>query len=77
MSLWNEDSPPDDCEPFELGNLEKYQIKDQLLEIALEGDNKTDLFELESAKGSLLVNNLGVVWFNEAKQDVDGADVER
>ena len=27
MSLWDEDSPPEECEPFELGSLEKYAIK--------------------------------------------------
>ena len=71
MSLWDEDSPPDECEPFELGNLEKYAIKDRLLEIALKGDEDTDLLDLEIAKGSLPPGSLGEVWFNEAKRDVE------
>ena len=71
MSLWDEDSPPDECEPFELGNLEKYVMKDRLLEIALKSDEDTDLRGLESAKGSLPPGSLGEVWFNEAKRDVE------
>jgi exodeoxyribonuclease V gamma subunit len=71
MSLWDEDSPPEECEPFELGNLEKYAIKDRLLEIALNGDGHTDFLGLEIAKGSLPPGSLGVVWFNEAKRDVE------
>ena len=71
MSLWDEDSPPEECEPFELGNLEKYAIKDRLLGIALKGDDDTNLLELESAKGSLPPGRLGEVWFNEAKRDVE------
>lgn len=71
MSLWDEDSPPEECEPFELGNLEKYAIKDRLLEIALNGDGHTDFLDLEIAKGSLPPGSLGVVWFNEAKRDVE------
>ena len=71
MSLWDEDSPPDECEPFELGNLEKYAIKDRLLEIALKGDEDTDLLGAEIAKGSLPPGSLGEVWFNEAKRDVE------
>ena len=48
MSLWDEDSPPEECEPFELGNLEKYKIKERLLGIALESGNEEDLLCLWS-----------------------------
>ena len=71
MSLWDEDAPPDECEPFELGSLEKYIIKDRLLRIALEMEDDTDLRALEGAKGSLPPGSLGEVWFNEAKRDVE------
>ena len=71
MSLWDEDSPPEECEPFELGNLEKYLIKDRLLGIALKLDDDPSLFALERAKGSLPPGSLGEVWFNEAKRDVE------
>ena len=43
MYLRNEDPPPEECEPFELGNLQKYIIKDRLLRIALNFDNEADL----------------------------------
>jgi exodeoxyribonuclease V gamma subunit len=71
MSLWDEDAPPDECEPFELGSLEKYLIKDRLLRIALEMEDDTDLLALEGAQGSLPPGSLGEVWFNEAKRDVE------
>ena len=71
MSLWDEDSPPEECEPFELGNLEKYAIKDRLLGIALKLEDEFDLLGLEAAKGSLPPGSLGQVWFHEAKRDVE------
>ena len=71
MSLWDEDSPPEECEPFELGSLEKYAIKNRLLGIALELEDEFDLLGLEGAKGSLPPGSLGQVWFNEAKRDVE------
>jgi exodeoxyribonuclease V gamma subunit len=71
MSLWDEDSPPEECEPFELGSLEKYVIKDRLLGMALELEHKFDLLGLEGAKGSLPPGSLGEVWLNEAKRDVE------
>ena len=73
MSLWDEDSPPEECEPFELGNLEKYAIKHRLLGIALdlENDDDTNFFDIEKAEGSLPPLSLGEVWFNDAKRDVE------
>ena len=71
MSLWDEDSPPDECEPFELGNLDKYKIKERLLGIALESGDEEDLLALERAQGSLPPRSLGEVWYNEARRDVD------
>jgi len=71
MSLWDEDSPLEECEPFELGSLEKYAIKDRLLGMALELEDEFDLHGLEGAKGSLPPGSLGKVWFHEAKRDVE------
>ena len=72
MSLWDEDSPPEECEPFELGNLEKYLIKHRLLGIALYLENDdTNFFDIEKAEGSLPPLSLGEVWFNDAKRDVE------
>ena len=65
--------PPEECEPFELGNLEKYEIKHRLLGIALdlENDNDTNFFDIEKAEGNLPPLSLGEVWFNDAKRDVE------
>jgi exodeoxyribonuclease V gamma subunit len=71
MSLHNENPPPDDCEPLDLGGLEKYAIKDRLLGIALEMEEDADLLALEKAQGSLPPGSLGEVWFNEANREVD------
>lgn len=71
MSLFDENPPPDDYEPLGLGGLEQYVIKDRLLGIALELEEKTDLFALEKARGSLPPGSLGEVWFNEANREVD------
>jgi len=71
MSLWDEDCPPEECEPFDLGSLQQYYIKDHLLGIALELNEEVDLLALERAKGSLPPGTLGEVWFHEAKRDVE------
>jgi exodeoxyribonuclease V gamma subunit len=71
MSLWDEDSPPDECEPLDLGHLEKYVIKDRLLGIALELEEEADLLALERAEGGLPPGSLGEVWFNESKREVE------
>ena len=71
MSLWEEDPPPDECEPLDLGNLEKYAIKDRLLGIALELEKDVDLFALQRAEGALPPASLGEVWYNESKREVD------
>ena len=66
MSLHNEKPPPDEAEPFDLGGLEKYVIKDRLLGTALEMDEGVDLLALARAEGGLSSWKLGEVWFNEA-----------
>jgi len=71
MSLWDEDSPPEECEPFDLGSLQQYCIKDHLLGIALELNDDVDLLALERANGSLPPGTLGEVWFHEAKRDIE------
>ena len=70
MYLRNEDPPPEECEPFELGNLQKYIIKDRLLRIALNFDNEADLLSVARAEGGLPPGSLGELWFNEAKGEV-------
>ena len=71
MSLWDEDPPPDECEPLDLGNLEKYAIKDRLLGIALGLEEDADLYALQRAEGGLPPGSLGEVWYNESKREVD------
>ena len=67
----DEDSPPEECEPFELGNLEKYAIKHRCLALLdLENDDDTNFFDIEKAEGSLPLRS-GPVWFNDAKRDVE------
>ena len=58
MSLHNE-PPPDEAEPFDLGGLEKYVIKDRLLGTALEMDEGVDLLALARAEGGLPPGSLG------------------
>jgi exodeoxyribonuclease V gamma subunit len=71
MSLWDEDGPPEDCEPLDLTGLKKYLLKDRLLGIELKMENNVQLYELEKAEGSLPPGNIGKVWFNEAMREVD------
>ena len=71
MSLHNEKPPPDEAEPFDLGGLEKYVIKDRLLGTALEMDEGVDLLALARAEGGLPPGSLGEVWFNEANREVE------
>ncbi len=71
ISLWDENPPPDESEPLDLGNLEKYAIKRRLLGIALELEEDSDLLALQKAEGALPPGSLGEVWFNEAKREVD------
>ena len=71
ISLHNEKPPPDEAEPFDLGGLEKYVIKDRLLGTALEMDEGVDLLALARAEGGLPPGSLGEVWFNEANREVE------
>ena len=71
MSLHNEKPPPDEAEPFDLGGLEKYAIKNRLLGTALEMDEGVDLLALARAEGGLPPGSLGEVWFNEANREVE------
>jgi len=71
MSLWDEDMPAEDCEPLDLTGLKKYLLKDRLLGIDLQMEKSVDLYELEKAEGSLPPGNLGKVWFNEARREVE------
>jgi exodeoxyribonuclease V gamma subunit len=71
MNLWEEDGPPEDCEPLDLSGLKKYVLKDRMLGIELEMERDVELYDLEKAEGSLPPGNIGKVWFNEAKREVD------
>ena len=53
MSLWDEDPPPHECEPLDLGNLEKYAMKTRLLGIALGLEEDADILALQRAEGGL------------------------
>ena len=71
MSLWDEDPPPHECEPLDLGNLEKYAMKTRLLGIALGLEEDADILALQRAEGGLPPGSLGEVWYNESKREVD------
>ena len=71
MSLWEEQASAGECEPLQLGGLEKYWIKDKLLEIALKPEQEADLYELTKAEGGLPPGSLGKVWFHDAKREVE------
>ena len=71
MNLWQEDGPPEDSEPLDLSGLKKYVLKDRMLGIELNLERDVGLYELEKAEGGLPPGNIGKVWFNEAKREVD------
>jgi exodeoxyribonuclease V gamma subunit len=72
MKLWDEDASPSDCEPLEIDSLNKYKLMSQMSDILLAGNDITRLYELEKAEGGLPPANLGEVWFNESKREVQG-----
>jgi exodeoxyribonuclease V gamma subunit len=71
MNLWEEDGPPEDSEPLDLTGLKQYVLKDRLLGIELKMEKDVQLYQLEKAEGSLPPGNIGKVWFNEARREVD------
>ncbi len=71
MNLWDEEAPPEESEPFELGYLQKYKLKDRLLHLSLESKERIDLLAMGRAEGLLPPGNLGLSCFNEVCREVD------
>jgi exodeoxyribonuclease V gamma subunit len=71
MNLWDEDAPPEESEPFELGFLQRYKLKDRLLQLSLESKENIDLLAMGRAEGLLPPGNLGLSCFNEVCREVD------
>ena len=65
MSLWEEDPPPEESEPFEIGALAGYQLRESLFKLVLEDSTGIDMQAIFRAGGNLPPGSIGQTWCNE------------